>query len=153
MLFLLLFVFWIILNGNVTGEILLFGVVISMIVYKFTYKSTRLTSSLERKALKKLPLIIKYLAILVFEVYKANIEIIKQVLSPHPEIKPALKYFKADLRSRISLVALANSITLTPGTITVTMNEDELLIHALKVEYLDGIEESIFVEKLKKLEE
>lgn len=153
MLFLLLFVFWIILNGNVTGEILLFGVVISMIVYKFTYKSTRLTSSLERKALKKLPLIIKYLAILVFEVYKANIEIIKQVLSPHPEIKPALKYFKADLRSRISLVALANSITLTPGTITVTMNEDELLIHALKVEYLDGIEESIFVEKLKELEE
>ena len=153
MLFLLLFVFWIILNGNITREILLFGVVISMIVYKFTYKSTRLTSSLERKALKKLPLIIKYLAILVFEVYKANIEIIKQVLSPHPEIKPTLKYFKADLRSRISLVALANSITLTPGTITVTMNEDELLIHALKVEYLDGIEESIFVEKLKELEE
>ncbi len=153
MLFLLLFVFWIILNGNITGEILLFGLAISLVVYKFAYKSTRLTSSLERKAVSKLISIIEYLAILVFEVYKANVEIIKQVLSPNPEIKPALKYFRADLKSRISLVALANSITLTPGTITVTMNEDELLIHALKVEYLDGIEESIFVEKLKKLEE
>lgn len=153
MLFLLLFVFWIILNGNVTGEIVLFGLAISLVVYKFTYKSTRLTSSLERKAVSKLISIIEYLAILVFEVYKANVEIIKQVLSPNPEIKPALKYFRADLKSRISLVALANSITLTPGTITVTMNEDELLIHALKEEYLDGIEESIFVEKLKKLEE
>ena len=147
------FVFWIILNGNVTTEIILFGLGICLVIYKFAYRSTRLTSSLEKKAVRKLSSIIEYLAILVFEVYKANIEIINQVLSPNPEIKPALKYFKADLNSRISLVALANSITLTPGTITVSMNEDELLIHALKEEYLDGIEDSIFVDKLKKLEE
>lgn len=153
MLFLLLFIFWLILNGNVTMEIFLFGLAISLMVYKFTYKNTRLTSYLERKAVIKLISILEYLAILVFEVYKANIEIIKQVLSPNPEIKPTLKYIKVDLKSRISRVALANSITLTPGTITVTMNDEELLIHALKAEYLDGIEESVFVEKLRKLEE
>ena len=84
---------------------------------------------------------------------KANIDIIKLVLSKDPEISPTLKPMKARLKSRISRVALANSITLTPGTITVTMNENNLLIHAIEKSNLDGIEESIFVEKLQEIEE
>ena len=47
----------------------------------------------------------------------------------------------------------ANSITLTPGTFTVSMNDENLLIHAIRKSNLDGIEESIFVEKLQELEE
>jgi len=153
MLITLLFIFWIILNGNISVEIVLFGIGICIAVQRFTYKNTRLTRTLEKRAARKLLLIIEYLFILVIEVLKANIDIIKLVLSPNSEIKPTLKYITTDLKSRAGRVALANSITLTPGTITVTMNDDELLIHAIHESNLDGMEESIFVQKLRRLEE
>lgn len=153
MIFTLLFIFWIILNGNITTEIVLFGIVLSTVVTMFSYKTLRVSRNLEKKVVKKMGKIIGYLAILVVEIIKANIDIIKLVLSKEPEISPTLMPMKAKVRSRISRVALANSITLTPGTITVSMNEDDLLIHAIVKSNLDGIEESIFVEKLQELEE
>lgn len=153
MIFTLLFIFWLILNGNVTLEILLFGAFFSALVTMFSYKVLRVTPAMEKKALLKGHLIIKYLFILVVEIVKANIDVIKLVLSRDPELSPTLKTIKVDLRSRVSLVALANSITLTPGTITVSMNRDELLIHALTKDNLEGMEESIFVTQLQKMEE
>ena len=153
MIFTFLFIFWIILNGRVTTEIVLFGLVLSAAVTMFSYKTIRVSKELEIKAVKKMGKIIKYLVILVVEIIKANIDIIELVLTKDPEISPTLMPMKANLKSRISRVALANSITLTPGTITVTMNEDDLLIHAIVKSNLDGIEESIFVEKLQELEE
>ena len=153
MIFTLLLIFWIILNGQVTAEIILFGIVASGALTVFTYKTTRATKELEKKALKKMGKIIIYLAILVVEIVKANIDVIKLVLSKDPELSPTLMPMKAKVKSRISRVALANSITLTPGTITVSMKDDDLLIHAIQKSNLDGIEESIFVEKLQELEE
>lgn len=153
MSFIILLAFWIILNSSITLEIVLFGILICILTEFFIYKNFKLSIKSELKFIKKLPLIIKYLIILVVEVYKANIDIIKLVLSKEPELKPALMYFTTDLKSKAARVALANSITLTPGTITVTMNDNELLIHAIHVKNLDGIDESIFVEKLRELEE
>lgn len=153
MIFSLLFIFWIILNGNITTEIILFGIVLSAVVTVFSYKTIRVSKELEKKVVKKMGKIIIYLGILVVEIIKANIDIIKLVLTKEPEISPTLMPMKAHVKSRISRVALANSITLTPGTITVSMNEDDLLIHAIVKSNLDGIEESIFVEKLQELEE
>lgn len=153
MIFTLLFIFWIILNGKITTEIVLLGLFLSMIVTKFSYSTIRVTKELEKKVFLKFWKIIKYLIILIVEVIKANIDIIKLVLTKDPELTPTLKTIEVDLRSRISRVALANSITLTPGTITVKMKDNQYLIHAIKKSNLDGIEESIFVEKLKELEE
>lgn len=153
MIFTLLLIFWFILNGSVTTETLIFGIILSVAVTMFSYKTIRVSKELEKKAVKKMGKIIAYLGILVIEIIKANIHIIKLVLSKDPEISPTLMPMKAKVKSRISRVALANSITLTPGTITVSMNEDDLLIHAIEKANLDGIEASIFVEKLQELEE
>ena len=152
MIFSFLFIFWIILNGSITYEIILIGTVLSAFVTVFSYKNIRVSRELEKKVVKNLGKIIKYLTILLVEVIKANIDIIKLVLSKNPEISPTLKPMKAKLKSRISRVALANSITLTPGTITASMNQDDLLIHAIEKSNLDGIEESIFVEKLQEMD-
>ena len=153
MIFTLLFIFWVILNGKITMEIVLLGLVLSMFVTRFTYSTIRVTKKLEHKALKKFWQIMGYLVILMVEVIKANIDIIRLVLTKKPEITPTLKTIRVDLKSRISRVALANSITLTPGTITVQLNQDEYLIHAIKKSNLEGIERSVFVEKLEELEE
>lgn len=153
MIFTFLFIFWLILNGKITMEIVLFGLILSMAVTRFSYKTIRISRELENRIVRKSSKIIKYLLILIVEIVKANIDIIKLVLTKDPEISPTLKTIKVDLKSRISRVVLANSITLTPGTITVTMDEDELLIHAIVKSNLDDIEKSIFVEKLNELEE
>lgn len=153
MIFTFLFLFWLILNASTTLEIVIFGAIFCALVTMFSYKVTRVSPSLEKKAFKKIGLIIKYLLILVVEIVKANIDVIKLVLSRNPELSPTLKTIKVDLKSRVSLVALANSITLTPGTITVSMNKNELLIHALTKENLEGMEESVFVTQLKEMED
>ena len=60
--------------------------------------------------------------------------------------------FKTTLRSKISRVILANSITLTPGTITVSLWEDELIVHCLDKSMAEGMDNSVFVEMLEKME-
>jgi multicomponent Na+:H+ antiporter subunit E len=153
MIFTLLFIFWVILNEKLTTEVIVFGLFLSLFVTISSYKTIRISRQLEKKVVKKLWKIIVYLFILLVEIIKANIDIIKLVLTKDPEITPTLMPIKANLRSIISRVALANSITLTPGTFTVSMNDENLLIHAIRKSNLDGIEESIFVEKLQELEE
>ncbi len=149
-----LFFFWLILNGQITREIIIIGFTITFSIGYFAYKHTRLSIALEKLIFKKILYIIEYLIILVIEVIKANISMIKLVLSPsYKEIKPKLTYINVDLKKRLSRVALANSITLTPGTITVAINENDYLIHAIDTSFIEGIEESIFVKKLKNMEE
>ena len=149
-----LFFFWLILNGQITREIIIIGFSITFSIGYFAYKHTRLSIALEKLIFKKILYIIEYLIILVIEVIKANISMIKLVLSPsYKEIKPKLTYINVDLKTRLSRVALANSITLTPGTITVAINENDYLIHAIDTSFIEGIEESIFVKKLKNMEE
>jgi multicomponent Na+:H+ antiporter subunit E len=62
-------------------------------------------------------------------------------------------YFDADLKSELAKVMLANSITLTPGTITVSVEDNHYCVHCLDRELGAGIENSVFVELLEKIEE
>ncbi len=61
-------------------------------------------------------------------------------------------YFGTDLQSELSKVILANSITLTPGTITVSLEDNRFCVHCLDRELAEGMENSVFVELLKKME-
>lgn len=72
-----------------------------------------------------------YVPYLVFEIVKANIAIAIVILHPSMPIDPRMTRFKARVRSGLPMLALANSITLTPGTLTVRASTDELIIHTL----------------------
>ena len=74
------------------------------------------------------------------------------VLSPVIEVEPCLIRFRTDLRSEAARVALANSITLTPGTLTVFLEGKDFLIHALDRSMARGVNESIFVRQLRRME-
>ena len=97
-MFLLFFLVWIILNGRITAEICVLGLLLSL----------------------------------------------------QPE--PALVYFRTELQSGLSKVILANSITLTPGTITVSLEDNRFCVHCLDRELAEGMESSVFVELLEKME-
>lgn len=148
-----LLILWVIFNGKVTLEILIFGVVICCALYAFMVKYMNYSPKKEMNILKKIPLFLKYGVILVWEVIKSNFAVMRIIFSPGLEAEPGFRKFRVDLKSPVSRVTLANSITLTPGTYTVSLEEDEYIIHALDLSFTEGVEDSIFVKQLKKLEE
>lgn len=153
-MYLLLLLLWITFNGRVTLEVFLFGVAICGWLYWFICKHMGYSFQRDQQLVKKIPLYVKYAVILLWEIFKANVDVIKIVLSPNKkEIEPALVHFHTDLTSESSQVALANSITLTPGTYTVQLENGDYVIQALdKEKFGEGLDESVFVKQLRRLE-
>lgn len=78
---------------------------------------------------------LRYLAIFVKALVKANVDVTRVVLSPHIRIRPGFLALPMDAASDFEITSLANSITLTPGTISVHVDREHhtLVIHALDV--------------------
>ena len=149
---LLLFLAWIIFNGRVTVEIVLFGVVIAVLIFAFICRFMDYSISKELKFYKKAPLFCKYVWLLVKEIIKANISVCRMILTRKEIMEPVIVKVHTNLRTEIARVILANSITLTPGTITVSVTERELLVHCLDKSLAEGMEDSVFVKLLEKME-
>ena len=150
----LLFILWIIFNGKITVEIAVLGIIISFAITifckKFFYKEKRETKHI----IKEDFMTVAYIGVLIIEIIKANIAVLSIMLSDKVEIDPCFCYFTTDLKNPIHRILLANSITLTPGTITVELSEKgEYKVHCLDKSFADGINDSIFVKMLRKMEE
>ena len=152
-MYLILLLLWFIFNGKVTLEIAIFGIFICGWVYWLMVKHLEYNTKTNKMIWKKAHLYIKYGLILVWEVIKSNLAVIRIILSPGLETKPTFVKFKTDLKTETARVTLANSITLTPGTYTAGLEGDTYTIHALDVSFTEDIENSIFVKQLRKLEE
>ncbi|MBR4724908.1 MAG: Na+/H+ antiporter subunit E [Lachnospiraceae bacterium] len=151
-MFLLLTLLWIVFNGRFTIEVLLFGVAISGLICFFLVRFFGYSFRKELRALKILPDLIIYIFVLLIEIIKANFTVMKLILFKAREIEPVVVHFHTDLKSRYAKVLLANSITLTPGTITSSMHDDEYYVHCLDKKLGNGISDSVFVRRLKKME-
>jgi len=76
---------------------------------------------------------------LAWEIVKANIDVTKIILSPKMSISPMMFKVKASQQTEIGHVTYGNSITLTPGTVTVALVDDDLTVHAITQEMADGV--------------
>lgn len=74
-----------------------------------------------------------YAVVFAYQVLKANLDVAMRVLSPGLNLNPGIVRIRTRLRSEIARTFLANSITLTPGTMTVEIKEDVLYIHWIDV--------------------
>ena len=83
------------------------------------------------------PGIIGYMLWLTGEVGKANLIVIRQALAIEPKLSPTMFTVSNPPRTALGKVIFANSITLTPGTVTVVMNEEDILVHSLTEELAD----------------
>jgi len=146
---------WIILNGKINPEITVFGVVIALGIYAFCCKFIGYGFKKDLGYLKKLPMFIAYIAVLVVEIIKANILMVKYiVVKQEYELKPVIFKMRTKLKSKILRVILANSITLTPGTISVSLQDDEIIINAIdEVLAIEDDGDFIFERLLLKLED
>ena len=140
------FLLWVIFNGRITVEIVIIGALISFVLDIFIRKILRLNLTVHNllKAVRLLPDILLYMVVLLVEIVRANFAITRLVLAPEIEVEPCLVKFRTPLRTEAARVALANSITLTPGTITVSLDGNDLLVHALNREIAKGLEGSVF---------
>ena len=83
---------------------------------------------------------IKYIPWLLYQIFMSNIHVASVVLRRKMPIKPQVLTFKTKLETDISCVTLANSITLTPGTITMDIRDGMFYVHALSKKVADDLE-------------
>ena len=152
-MFLLLFLCWIVFNQNFTLEIVLFGLAISGAIYFFMCKFMDYSIKKDLFIMRKIPQIVHYVLILFIEIIKANVTIFKLFGTLGKEREPVIVSFRTDLKTRLGRTLLANSITLTPGTITVKMEGNLLTVHCFDKSLAAGLKDSVFERKIKKLEE
>ncbi len=77
---------------------------------------------------------------LIKEIVVANIDVAKAILGLTDAVRPSLFTIKASQRTDLGKTIYANSITLTPGTVTIGLNDDELTIHALTPAAREGLD-------------
>ncbi|MBU0653371.1 MAG: Na+/H+ antiporter subunit E [Proteobacteria bacterium] len=132
----LLMVFWLILSGHYDLMHVSFGIFSVILVLLINHPLRRRLFALEeeRSATLNLSRLLRlsfYIPWLLIQIAVSSLQVARVVLHPKCPIDPALLRFKTKLKNVSSRVILANSITLTPGTITLEIKEDEFLVHAL----------------------
>ena len=152
-MYVIFFLLWIIFNGRVTTEIVIFGLVIAAALYGFICRFMDYRPGKDLVIARKIFCFLHYIGVLLKEIIKANYIVIKKLTSSRYEIEPAVVRFKADLQSNFARILLANSITLTPGTITVTLEGSEYQVHCLDESLAEGLAENEFAEYIRRLEE
>ena len=80
---------------------------------------------------------LSYFAWLFVEIVKANLAVVRAVLSPNLMVSPTLTRIPTPQKTDLGRVMFANSITLTPGTVSVDVQDDHILVHALLSEMAD----------------
>lgn len=138
-LFLIAFLVWSLLTWVPDAQHLIIGIFVAWLV---TFMVSDLFNSQPKVA--KLPLrafyfCVFYLPIFLWECLKANIDVAYRVLHPALPINPGIVKVETSLKSDVALTFLANSITLTPGTLSVDIDKDNgvLYIHWIDVKAKD----------------
>ena len=136
-LFAALFALWFALSGQTYPLLLFFGVVSSAVVTAIVHRLH--IDDDEGVPIASLPLLWRFWPFLSAEIIKANLEVMRQIVSPRLAISPQIFHFTPSQKTTTGLVTHANSITLTPGTVTVEIEEDgRFLVHALTREFAEG---------------
>lgn len=152
-MYLIYFLLWIIFNGNITLEIVSFGIVIAAALLAFTCRFADYSLQKEKKLYANLFRLLNYVGSLIIEVVKSNAAVIHLIISQREEIQPTLVTFTTKLEKQTTQALLANTITITPGTITVLLEDGTYTVHCLDSDFAEGIEKSPFIDLIEEIEE
>ncbi|WP_125152386.1 Na+/H+ antiporter subunit E [Clostridium rectalis] len=145
-------VFWIILSEILNMERIIIGSVLCLGIFLFNKKIILNDTKSKGVKGKKVIYGIYYILFLIREIFKSNFHVAKLVLSPKMKISPQIFSISTKLKSDFYKTILANSITLTPGTLTLELNNDKLIIHCLEKENVKVLIDSDFEKILLKAE-
>ena len=135
----LLFIVWYGFTTSLQIPELITGLIVSFIIVLITAKYFN-CCGLDILMPKKLFYIFKYIIVFTGALLSSNFDMAKRVLSPSLPINPGIVEFETSLQNEFAKMVLANSITLTPGTLTVDMVGNRYFIHWIDVESEDPAE-------------
>lgn len=135
----IMFLFWILLSGMLDAFHLISGILSCAIVTLLSHDL--LVKSKSDKMLLKFFRLLLYVPWELWQIVLANIDVAYRVLHPKMPIDPLIIDFETSLRGDFALVTLANSITLTPGTITILVEPErgKFWVHAIAKEPADAL--------------
>ena len=129
---------WVLLSGILSPLLLGFGLASSLAVAWLAARADRRDGEPIPFALR-LGRLARYLLWLAWEIVKANVDVSRRILSPSLPIAPAVRWLPASQHSELGRVVYADSITLTPGTLSIDLTDEWVEVHALNEESLDAL--------------
>ena len=148
LLFVILLSLWLLMSGHFSFLIISLGVASCVFCVYLTRRANLIDD--EGLPLFFFPRLVNYLLWLFKEIFKSNIGTAKAIITDN--INPEIFTVKASQNTEVARVTYANSITLTPGTVTTKINEDIFEVHALNSDFGDDIRSSLMDKKVKWLE-
>ncbi|MFN7087044.1 MAG: Na+/H+ antiporter subunit E [Burkholderiales bacterium] len=136
---LILYVFWLLLSGYFTAFLMTAGALSAIAVVALARRMDLVDR--EGHPIHLGWRVLGYWTWLLAEIAKSAWEVSKIILDPRLPISPTLIRVKTSQKTAVGVVTYANSITLTPGTISVEVKHGEILVHALTVEGAAGLEQ------------
>jgi multicomponent Na+:H+ antiporter subunit E len=121
-------IFWLLLVGRLDGQELVAGLLVSAAAAALAVGRAPILAGFRLSPTAPLAFV-SYLYALLVALVRANVDMARRVLSPSLPIRPAMVRVGTSLRSDLGRLVLANSITLTPGTLSVDIEDDTLLVH------------------------
>lgn len=149
----LLLSFWILLSGDINLEIIIIGSIASIFVIFFSRALIFKNEEVSLFSFRSLYLLFIFIINIVIEIFKSNIQVAKIVLNPKLPIKPSFVKVKKNFTNDLDKVIYSNAVTLTPGTLTIDIEEDGFIIHVLTDENANGLKENIIEKSIQKWEE
>ena len=129
--FIFCFLVWILLAGISPPELLL-GVAISIILALLIAKYTDISIGW-KTPVQIVLFIVLYMPVFLYELVKSNIDVLFRVLNPKLPINPGFVKVKSEIKGKFGKLILANSITLTPGTISIDADDEGIFVHWIDV--------------------
>lgn len=148
--FVTLATFWWLLSGQTAPFLLQTGVVTCLVVAWFSSRMELLDG--ESQPLRLLPRLALYGPWLFWQVVLSNWDVVKRVWTPNLGIAPIVIKVPCNLKTAFGRATYANSITLTPGTVTIEVNETSYLVHALHDVAAAGLENGEMLERVRRVE-
>ena len=128
----LLFALWVLLSGKVNALLLSLGLASTVIIVLITRRMDRIDR--EKYPTHMTILLWRFWLFMAREIIISNIDVIKRILKPGRNISPQFFDIKLKHKADLSHVIYANSITLTPGTVSVDMDDKTITVHSISLE-------------------
>jgi multicomponent Na+:H+ antiporter subunit E len=151
--FVILFCFWVLLSGHLDFFHILTGVLCSLFVAYVSHDLLIGKDANARRGFGRSLRFLSYLPWLFLQIFKSSLDVAYRTLHPKAPIEPDIIKVKSGLKTELGIVIFANSITLTPGTVSIAAESDgEVVVHAIAKGVAESLQDGTMAERVRKIE-
>jgi multicomponent Na+:H+ antiporter subunit E len=142
LLLVMLVIFWMIIASSISLIELIFGIFSSILIVIYSHDLILTTDQRPKVSFKSFIALFLMFLTLIKEIIIANFLVAKLVLSKNMKIDPGFQKIRQPLKKDLNKALYGNAITLTPGTLTVEMTSDYIIVHGLIKDHIQNVEGS-----------